>query len=213
MGSNRMQSPPAPPPPPTELRDYLQAQGWSLLDEALADGLYIVENANFPRRQLAFPMDAAAADYEESVDTVIAKLAEMTGQAPASLMFKVRALKDDVLRLRVLCNGNDSTLPLSFASTLISNTEKLLRAAACTVLQPRTHHGRLDLREAAQFVDAARFGQMEEGSFVLKVACPIRAMQVQSGLEPGNSDEPFVRQVTPDAASSAVAADFRDRTR
>lgn len=192
MGSNRMQS----PPPPTELRNYLQAQGWSLLDEALADGLYIVENANFPRRQLAFPMDAAAVDYEESVDTIIAKLAEMTGQAPASLMFKVRALKDDVLRLRVLCNGNDSTLPLSFASALISNTEKLLKAAACSVLRPRTHYSRLDLGEAARFVDAARFGQTEERGFVLKVACPIHAMQVQSGLEPGGSDEPFVRQVT-----------------
>lgn len=120
----------------------------------------------------------------------------MTGQTSASLMSKVRALKDDVLRLRVFFDGNDSSLPLSFASALVSNTEKLLRAAACTVLRPRTHHGRLYLGEAAQFVDAARFGQTEEGSFVVKVACPIHAIELQGGLELGANDEPFVRQVT-----------------
>ncbi|CAG9186687.1 hypothetical protein [Cupriavidus pampae] len=181
---------------PTDLRDYLRSQGWALLEEALADRLYMVENANFPMRQLTFPMDATADDYSESVDIVIAKLADMMGQTSSSILSKVRALKDDVVRLRVFSDGNDSTLPLSFASTLIGSTEKLLRAAACTVLRPRTYHGRLNLGEAAQFVDAARFGQTEEGSFVLKVACPIHAMQVQGDLEPSDSEEPFVRQVT-----------------
>lgn len=181
---------------PTDLRDYLQSQGWSLREDALADRLYMVENVSFPRRQLTFPMDATAADYSESVDIVIAKLADMTGQTSSSIVSRVRALKDDVIRLRVISDGHDRTLPLSFASTLIGNTEKLLRAAACTVLRPRTYHDRLNLREATQFVDAARFSLAEEGSFSLMVACPLHAMQGQGALELDHSNEPFVRQVT-----------------
>lgn len=181
---------------PTDLRDYLRAQGWFLLDEALADRLYMLENAAFPRRQLTYPMDVTAPDYQESVEIVIDKLAELMGQTPFSVVSRVRALRDDVVRLRVFFDGNDSTLPLSFASTLVGNTEKLLRAAACTVLRPRTHHARLTLCEAGQFVGAARFGQTEEGSFVLNVACPIDAMEVQGSLHFEASDTPFVRQVT-----------------
>ena len=86
---------------PTDLRDYLKAHGWTVVDAALKDRLYLFENVRFPKRQLTCPMDMTAPDYEESVDRIFCKLAEMTGQTAASLKTGVHALKDDVLRLRV----------------------------------------------------------------------------------------------------------------
>jgi len=185
---------------PTDLRDYLKAHGWTVVDAALKDRLYLFENVRFPKRQLTCPMDMTAPDYEESVDRIFCKLAEMTGQTAASLKTGVHALKDDVLRLRVFFDGNDTSLPLGFAARLVLSTETLLKAAACTVLRPRMHHPRLSLAEANQFVDKARFQQTETGSFVLKVACPVNAMEIQGvheidGLN-ANTDAPFVRQVT-----------------
>jgi hypothetical protein len=93
-------------------------------------------------------------------------------------------------------DGNDSSLPLGFAGTLVQNTEKLLKAAACTALRPRTHHPRLSLSEALQLIEKARFQQTETGSFILKVACPIHALEVQGGLALDDSNPPFVRQTT-----------------
>jgi len=202
---------------PTDLRDFLKSDGWTVLERALADRLYVMENKQFPGRQLIFPMFLTAPDYVESVDSVVSKLSQLTGQARGALVSKVLSIRDDVLRLRVFFDGNDSVLPLSFASVLVQSTEKMLKAAACTVLVPRMHHPRLTLNEAAQFVEGARFGQTENGSFVLRVACPIDLMEVQGSLELGTSDEPFVRQVTLSLRraisqlTTAIEADSLDR--
>lgn len=181
---------------PTDLRDYLKAIGWSILESALEDRLYVLENEAFPRRQIVFPMDTTAPDYRESLDIAFFKLAEMTKQSSEVLLSRIRSLREDVLRLKVSFEGNDSTLPLGFAATLVQNTEMLLKAAACTVVRPRTHHPRLSLNEASQFVEKARFQQTESGSFVLKVACPVQALDVQGTLDLDGSNSPFVRQVT-----------------
>jgi hypothetical protein len=181
---------------PTDLRDFLKIGGWTVIEEALRDRLYVLENVKFPRRQLVYPMDLSAPDYRESLDRVFEKLGEITGQRMDGFISRVNALKDDVLRLRVFFDGNDNSLPLGFAAALVQNTEKLLKAAACTVLRPRMHHPRLSLIEATQFVEKARFQQTEQGSFVLKVACPVQAMEVQGSLDLDNTGSPYVRQVT-----------------
>lgn len=202
---------------PTDLRDFLKAQGWTLIEDALRDRLYVLSNGKFSRRQLVFPMDVSAPDYSDSVGGVIEKVAEMNGDPIESLVAKVQSLKDDVLRLRIFFDGNDSSLPLGFAATVVQSTEKLLRAAACTVLKPRTHHPRLSLNEAAQLVEKSRFGQTENGSFILRVACPLHAMEVQGALELDENHAPFVRQVTLslqkaiEDLTTAIEADTLDR--
>lgn len=181
---------------PTDLRDFLKSLGWSVTEQALKDRLYLLQNPRFDRRQLAFPMDVTAADFSDSVATTFSKLSDLMDVPQERLISKVMSVRDDVLRLRVFFDGNDSVLPLSFASAIVSNTEKLLKAGACTALRPRAHHPRLTLSEAAQFVEKARFGQTENGSFILRVACPVNSMEVQGLLNFDNDPPPFVRQVT-----------------
>jgi hypothetical protein len=181
---------------PTDVRDFLKSQGWAVLDDALKDRLYVLSNGRYPRRQLVFPMDQFAPDYSDSLELVIDRVAELSGGAARQIVSKIHSIRDDVLRLRVAFEGDDSALPLSFATSFIQNTERLLKAAACTVLRPRTHHPRLTLSEAAQFVEQARFGQTELGSFVLRVACPIHALALQGVLEFDGPEAPFVRTVT-----------------
>lgn len=181
---------------PIDLRDFLKVLGWSLVREGLGHRMFVLDNANFPRRQLVFPMDTTAPDYDEAIERVLDKLAEMTRQSVATLLSTLSNLHDDVLKLRVFFDGDDRSLPLPFASTLVSNAEKLLKSGACTVLQPRTSHPKLSLAEANQFIDHARFGQTEEGSFIINIACPINSMDTQGRLPLDEQDAPFVRQVT-----------------
>ena len=77
---------------PTDLRDYLKALGWSSLGAAAAlrDRLYVLENSQYPRRQLVFPMDASAPDYREAVQIVREKLAELTGVHPDILDARIQ---------------------------------------------------------------------------------------------------------------------------
>lgn len=181
---------------PTDLRDFLKSVGWTSDERSLAERLYALESRNFPRRQLVFPMDSVAPDYAESVASVLTKFSELTGQSPTTVIGRLHSFKDDVLRLRVAFDGDDSEIPLSFAATVVENTSKMLKAVACTVLRPRIRHPRLTLSEASQFIEKARFGQTESGSFILRVSCPIRAMEIQGELVLESDDLPFVRKVT-----------------
>lgn len=181
---------------PTDLRDFLKAQGWVLRSEGIADRLYVLENKNFNRRQLVIPMDSTAPDYNDAVEQALDKLAELIGKSKELLLSQAQAIKDDVLRFRIFSASTDSSLPLGFASSLIEGTQQILRAAACTVIRPRTYHPRLSLNEAVQLVEKSRFGHTEPGSFILKVACPVNAMDAQSNLGLDEFEAPFVRQVT-----------------
>lgn len=181
---------------PIDLRDFLKATGWTLVKEGLDHRQFVLNNPDYPRRQLIYPMDTTAPDYVEAVERVIEKLADMSRRSVQSLYSALSNLHEDVLKLRVFFEGDDRSLPLPFASTLVANTEKLLKAGACTVLQPRISHPKLSLAEAVQFIDQSRFGQTEEGSFIISVSCPINALDAQGKLEFDEQDAPFVRQVT-----------------
>ena len=182
---------------PIDLRDFLQAHGWTLRPEGLADRLYVLQNLGFPRRQLVFPMDTTVPDYAEAVDRVIEKLSEMINERPQTLQSRIQTVRDDTLRFRIDApQSSDSSLPLGFAAVLVTGAQQLLKAAACTVLRPRLHHPRLALTEALQLIEKTKFGQTEPGSFILKVSCPIHALDVQGTLPLDTGSLPFVRQVT-----------------
>ena len=61
-------------PTPEELLNRLLSEGWQQIGLPFK-GLNIVENPDYPGRQMVFPVSASAPDYEESARSVIAKVA------------------------------------------------------------------------------------------------------------------------------------------
>ncbi len=182
---------------PTDLRDYAKAQGWVLLKEAAKDRLYVLTNPRFERRQLVFPMDTSAPDYEEAVMLVVDKLATIENRPAGAVLKSLMEVADDAIAFRVTTpNQQDRSLPLAFAGSMVLGAQQLLLAAACTVLKPQTHHPRLSRTEAQQFLETARFRHTQPGSFVLNVSCPVQAMDIQSALLPDEMEAPFVRRAT-----------------
>lgn len=180
---------------PTNLRDYLKSIGWQVVEAALDDDLYLLRSKSNEGRELVFPTQKSAPDYLDAVSIVFEKLQSISGIKADNLATRVAAVKDDVLRLRIHSDAHNDSLSLDFAANFLKNTEKLFKAAACTVLRPRANHPRLTLSEATQLVEKTRFGQTESGSFILNVSCPIYAMDVQGTLQLSDDDAPFVRQV------------------
>jgi hypothetical protein len=185
---------------PTDLRDYAKAQGWVLLKEAAKDRLYVMTNPRFERRQLVFPMDTTAPDYVEAVTLMVDKLATMESSTPQAILKSLLEVGDDSIAFRVTSpRPDDSSIPLSFAGSMIAGAQQLLLASACTVLRPLAHHPRLDRSETRQFLEITRFRHTQPGSFVLNVSCPVQAMgamDVQESMWPNETDAPFVRRAT-----------------
>ncbi len=182
---------------PTDLRDYAKSEGWVLLQEAISDRLYVMSHPTLAQRQLVFPMDAEAAGYADAVASMIDKLADIEGRPADAIVKSLSELRDDGVTFRVSTPAFDEAyLPLTLASSMVAGAEQLLRAAACTVLKPRTHHPRLSRSEAQALLDVARFRHTSPGSFVLSVSCPVHAIEAQSALAFGEDRDPFVRRVT-----------------
>ena len=202
---------------PIDLRDFAKSLGWHLIEAGMANRLYVLQNPNFPRRQLVYPMDLTAPDYKESSDLVLEKLGELSSEPPEALRIRAQAVRDDTLRFRVYSDSGDRSIPLGFAGSLLGGVQQLLKAAACTVMRPRYHHPRLSLTEAQQLIEKSRFGHTEAGSFVLRVSCPVHALDLQGMLALDESCLPFVRRVTlalrrsMGQIISAIEADTLDR--
>jgi hypothetical protein len=183
---------------PTDLRDYAKALGWSLLHEAVKDRIYVLTNREFPNRQLVFPMDTTAPDYPEAIELVLQKLSELDHSPVQHTVRRLQEMREDTLSFRLTADREiRKSLPLSFATSMLYGAENLLLSAASTVLKPRRHHPRMSFSAAQQLVDASRFRHTETGSFVLKISCPISALDVQGSFL--REDDPhisFVRQST-----------------
>lgn len=203
-------------PAPIDLRDYLKSLGWSLRPEALADRVFLLENEYYPGRQLTFPMDVSAPDYPEAVLLVLEKMSPLLQVAPEQILERLRFAKDDVIRLRIISPYHgDSFLPFEFASELVAAARKMIKSAACTVLKPRIHHPRLTLADANELTEKSRFGHTEPGSFLLKIALPLNALDIQPTLGLHEEPAPFVRRVTEAifrSLESLVGAIEADRT-
>jgi hypothetical protein len=166
---------------PSALRDFAKSLGWQLLPDGVADRLYVLHHAAVPRRQIVIPMDQDAPDYAEASELAMSKLADMQGMKLADLINLAASSRDDSMSYRVTSSRSvDDGLPLSFAASLLLGAEQVLLASACTVLRPQTHHPRLHRSEATQLAGHARLGHTERGSFVVRVSCPVDAMEIPS---------------------------------
>ncbi|MGZ8137188.1 MAG: hypothetical protein ACXW1W_10720 [Methylococcaceae bacterium] len=177
---------------PTDLRDFLKSRGWSLIDDALKDGLYALNNHQYKRRQLIFPIDNSTADYSDCVETVIHKLVEIENSSLHELMAALSEMKDDAIAYRIVDHRNESAyIPLNYALEAIKGAKDILLSAAHSVLKPQIYHPKMNRREALQLLDKSRFRHTEAGSFIIKVSTPVKAMDLQDDMF---KEKPFVRQ-------------------
>ncbi|MCX7092818.1 MAG: hypothetical protein NTY50_05135 [Methylobacter sp.] len=197
---------------PTDLKDFLKSRGWRLIDAAIKDGLYALNNDQYKRRQLIFPIDDSAVDYTDCVETVISKLVDMENISFRTLMAELSEMKDDAIGFRIVDHRNESAfIPLNYAVKAINGAKDMLLSAACSVLKPQIYHPKMNRREALQLIDKSRFRHTETGSFIINVSTPVKAMDLQVDLF---ENTPFVRQATltiNKAASQLVEAIQTDR--
>lgn len=186
---------------PTDLRDYAKAKGWVLVKEAAKDRLYVLNNPSYVRRQLVFPMDTSAPDYEEAVALTVEKLASIEARPPQSILKSLLEVGDDSIAFKVDApRAEEQSLPLAFVGSMLEGTQQMLSASVHTLLKPQAHHPRLGRLEAQQLIETARFRHTQPGSFVLNVSCPVHSMDLQAtsygdeDVAPWEPQSPFVRR-------------------
>ena len=160
------------------LRDYAKARGWKLVPEAIADRLFVLNHERYRPRQLAFPIDESALDYRESIKNNIDKLAAIEHRTAEQLRRDLQQTESDVISYRIFSEHFDeASIPLTHARKLLEAAEDLLRVSACTAVDPKANYLKLNRKEAQDIASIARFAHTQEGSFIINIACPLRALE------------------------------------
>lgn len=185
---------------PADLRDFIKHLGWQQITEATKDREYLFTHPDTPR-QIYFPMDREVPDYSESLWMTVEKLAAFNSVEPIQVLRRIEEARDDTLAFRLFGHSiDDSFVPFSYVKSMLKGAEGMLLSSAHTILKPQIFHPRMNRAEGRRLIQETRFRHTEPGSFIMKVSCPIHALEsegdAQIHLLDIDEDAPFVRKVT-----------------
>lgn len=177
---------------PQQVRSYALAKGWQRVAGVNGEiALFSHPGGQFD--QLIVPMDDSLDDYANRLCDVVENLSEFESRPAAEVLNDLMAPESDTVRYRVasIATGRGS-IPLIDGIRLLDGAKRSILAAACSVVHPATHHPRMSRTEAQQLLSACHLGQTERGSYSVSVSCPLRAVEQDQPLLPGQ--EPFTRR-------------------
>jgi len=164
-----------------DIRDYAISQKWTLVKEALHDGLFVLNSPYDDYMQLIFPKDELASSFQEMAWITMNKLAKRYNFPFKKIIEEIREVNDDVLCLRYFSeNKNVNSISFEEAFEAISATRQMLQSAASSVVAPALSHPKLNRKEAQELIKKTRFRHTEEGSFILKISHPCEISSVSS---------------------------------
>lgn len=181
---------------PIDIRDYAMSIGWRLVPQALNDGLFVLNSPDGDYKQLIFPKDESAFNYDELGWNTIHKLSDLTNLSAFKLLEEIREVNDDIISLRYFSESKSvNSLSFQEAFQSIEGTKELILSAASSVVNPVLYHKRLSRTEPTELLKKTRFRHTEEGSFILKISCPVE-FNGNAGIDLfGNShNKPFARE-------------------
>ena len=177
---------------PQQVRSYALAKGWQRVPDVNGR----IALSTIPRGkwdQLIVPMDESFDDYAKRLRDVVENLAAFESRPVVEVLNDLMAADADILRYRVASSATGrGSIPLMEGIRILEGAKRSILAAACSVLNPITYHPRMSRTEAQQLLNACHLGQTERGSYSVSVSCPLRAVEQDQALLPGN--EPFTRQ-------------------
>lgn len=176
---------------------YLKLQGWKKRDDFPSDKLIVfdgpIELLNEPI-QAVIPANENFKDYGIRVKELIDSLAILEERPIENIIIDIVSPSVDRLQVRIVSSlSKDGTLPLGYASKLISGLKDLLVAAACVEENPLPFYKKAT-KNAYNYADNCRFAQTKAGSFIITIES---ILPTYSQLELFDSEyaEPFSRRV------------------
>lgn len=177
---------------PQQVRGYAIAKGWHRVQNVNGD-IALFEHPQGRFDQLIVPMNESIDDYAERLRDVVANFAAFESRRVGEVLADLLTPESDILRYRVASAATGKgSIPLLEGIRLLEGAKRSILAAACSVVNPITHHPRMSRTEAQQLLSACHLGQTERGSYAVSISCPLRAVEQDQVLISGN--EPFTRR-------------------
>ena len=193
---------------PRSVYAYLSAQGWEQVRPYGDMGS--VYASEYHNREVLVPASTEFADYAIRLNEIIATLSRVEDRDGLAILRDITLTGYDLVRVRLPEAAEDGSVPIDAGVTLLSESRKLLMAAACSALKPRDAFPRpASYRKANDYIRTVRLGQTEQGSFVISLLSPVPVSQDVENASAAQemTVAPFARQATCKLASGLSSAE------
>jgi hypothetical protein len=185
---------------PLELASYLRARGWA--EHQVFEGkgsVWRTTTESGEPVELIVATNPSLGDFASRMADAVATLEAFEGRSALEIVRDITTATADVLRIPATHAAfREGSIPVDLGVVLVQQARDLLLAAACAAVEPREVYSARRPTLATDYLQRARFGQTERGSYVLTVVSPVapRLVSASSGAAEGEVDEPFERKVT-----------------
>ncbi len=179
-----------------EIRDYAQSLHWTIVREALADGLFVLNSPSKDGTQLIFPKDTENSSFAELAKIALERLSEFRRVDFNQLLEDIREVNDDVVCLRYFSHTKIvNSLSFEEAFQTIAAARQMLLSAASSVVNPVVYHPKLNRTEPQDLIKKTKFRHTQEGSFILKIAIPFERHLAKNSLFDGLEGMPVEKSI------------------
>lgn len=178
---------------PLAVKQHLEARGWRAVS-GVRGRLWVYQHPVESLRQVQVPMEPEDPAFAEAMLDAVARMAELGGRSLDDTLADLQHPDADQVRFRIdSAATRTGDVPIGEDVALREGARRALLSAAKSVVQPSRHHARLSGNQVDAFINACRTGQAERGSYVLRVICPLYAVDDAPMLQ---GSDPFTRAVT-----------------
>lgn len=191
---------------PLNVVGYLRAHGWEKFSE-FAGRFSVWNHPGHPDAEIVVPLRREASDFISQLADGLRELEIVEARSQLDILRDLLNSGFDVVRLGAKSpNTSDGTVKIEDGVKLFEQAREILLSAACATVRPRAVFHARKPQQANDYMNTARLGQTEHGSFVLTILSPV-APQLNAYSETELfPQEPFERQVVRTLARSVNLA-------
>ncbi len=159
---------------PAVVEEYLSAQGWEKFDEIgkRASLWRLKRDTNEDSYEVMVPIEPALRDFNARMWDVFTTLAAAEGRAPEHVVGTILNPVDAVQARIEREDNEDGTISLVEGARAFSGLKDVFAAAAASLENPRAFYPNKPKGDAARFLQRARLGQTQHGSYVISILAP-----------------------------------------
>ena len=190
---------------PMSLIGYLRAKGWR--QYSTVSGKNAVWIHTDPEAEVVIPFRREAVDFLVHMRNLLSELEIVEERSQLDIIRDLLNSGFDVIRFAARStNTSDGTICINDGVKLFNEAKNILLAAACSAVNPRSVFHARKPQQANDYIENARLGQTEHGSYVLTLLSPV-APQLQPYSETNLfPEDPFERRVVKTLSSGIQSA-------
>lgn len=187
---------------PLSVVGYLRARGWTPYSESAGRFSVWTSDAH-PDAEVVVPFKRTAADYVSVLSRLLRELEVAEGRSQIDIIRDLLNSGFDLVRLAARSPAtSDGSIRIGDGIRLFEQAKEIVLAAACATVRPRPVFHSRKPQQAVDYMEKARLGQTEHGSYVLTILSPVSPQlnaYSETDLFPA---EPFERSVVRTLATS-----------